>query len=344
MKRLAYFLMLGLGLPLAAQADSSTSPKNLSLVPYYAKPLMGSSVSEGLTSIQALSKKQAQQMLKHIPHTANLTGTGMTQQDLNAIQDKGQQAVNEALNYNRAKILKFLGINPQGDGHLYYFVSFSMPTAMLRAYVLQAIWDGGTLVFKGIDPSMTLRQFIVDKVMKLVQFKGQSAAIALDPRLFDMYKVTVVPTIVYSTVPSDAICRVLQQIHFNDKTGKGMYDGCAAANPDAYWKIEGAVTSDYALRSFVDAGAPGAKAYLDALRNAGKKAGAQAGKAQVAFSGNWKTAVVPSEQAVVDQTVAGTSSATTLYRLPPPFNLDAIGPAGLKYPAAAHATEIPLVK
>jgi type-F conjugative transfer system pilin assembly protein TrbC len=206
--------------------------------------------------------------------------------------------------------LKFLGIDPEGESSLYYFVSFEMPLDLLRSYVVEAMWAGGTLVFRGIPPGKEMREFITKDLRELIYGKGSSAAISIDPRLFDAYAITTVPTIVSTVDRRNFVCKGVNPKSFKYGKKTLSYDTCPAMDESKYWKITGAVTTDFALREFIKAGAKHAQVNLDALAK-GFATGTVAPKNQQAFSGEWKEALTPEElmsvQTAID-TARGTGS------------------------------------
>lgn len=223
------------------------------------------------------------------------------QQGLERYQDLGASArrraddiADAALAKDRSEVLEFLGIDAQAGTSLYYFVSYNMPLPMLRAYAVEAMWAGGTLVLRGAPPGKTLAQFVTEDLRELVYDKGAAAAISIDPRLFDAYEVKLVPTIVFTTERGNFDCAGRNPVPFVHRGQPLSYDTCPPADPARYWKITGAVTTDYALREFIDDGAPGARAHLAALAK-GLSTGERTPKLQQPFTGAWKSAVSPDE-------------------------------------------------
>jgi type-F conjugative transfer system pilin assembly protein TrbC len=198
------------------------------------------------------------------------------------------------LSADRDKILKFLGIDPAGQSSIYYFVSYEMPLEVLRSYVIEAMWSGGTLVFKGIPKGREMKDFITKDLRDLIYGKGASASLAIDPRLFDGYKVTTVPTIVYTEERKNFMCTGVNPKSFKYQEETYSYDTCPPVDESKYWKITGALTTDFALREFINAGAKGAQVHLDALAK-GLATGMVAPKNQQAFAGEWKEAITPEE-------------------------------------------------
>lgn len=219
----------------------------------------------------------------------------------------------EALEADRAAVMEFLGIDPEAETGLYLFVSWSMPIEVLRSYVVEAMWSGGTLVFRGVPPGEEAGAFISEKLRQLAYGKGAAANISIDPRLFDAYDVTTVPSIVFTSVRQDLQCAGVRPTPVQlPNGGEASYDRCPEVDPSAYWKVSGAVTTNYALETFIDNGAQQAKPYLTALAK-GFATGNKPAKTQVAFAGKWEEVPSPSEQLAARQ-AAGTMLSPT----PPP--------------------------
>jgi len=194
----------------------------------------------------------------------------------------------------RAKILRFLGIDPEGKDALYIFVSWSMPLDMLRAYAVEAMWTGGALVFRGVPPGRTIPDFFLKDLRQLVYDKGASAIISLDPRLYDTYRISAVPTIVLTNDRSNPACMGAGERPVSVKGKKASYSLCPPMEEKSYWKMSGAVTLDYALESFKAAGSSGAESFLQALRKAYQD-GKTPPREQRPFQGEWKDAPSPSK-------------------------------------------------
>lgn len=208
---------------------------------------------------------------------------------------------NEAMEADRAAVMEFLGIDPAADAGLYIFVSWSMPLELLRSYAIEAMWSGGTLVFRGVPPGEEPVVFITEKLRQLVYGKGAAANISIDPRLFDAYKITSVPTIVFTTLRQDLQCTGVNPTPLQLTNGKtASYDKCPELADDAYWKVTGAVTTNYALQAFIDDGAATAKPYLESLAR-GWANGQKPDKTQRPFTGVWETVPSPSEQLAARQ-------------------------------------------
>ena len=223
--------------------------------------------------------------------------TLQTTEDQNVAQQAKRRAddiADASMAKDRDKVLEFLGISPQADTALYYFVSWSMPKELLRAYAIDAMWSGGTLVFKGVPLGKQLGKFIVNDLRELVYGKGAAANLSIDPRLFDAYAISTVPSIVFTTVRGNMQCQGVTPVVVKANGTQGVYDKCPELDPSSYWKVGGAVTTNYALESFIDDGATLAKPYLASLAK-GWRDGTAPGKEQKAFTGDWKDAISPSE-------------------------------------------------
>lgn len=216
------------------------------------------------------------------------------------VRRRADDIANATIAKERDGILEFLGIDPNASTALYYFVSWSMPLEMLRSYAIEAMWAGGTLVIKGVPPGKELMNFMVEDVKQLVYGKGASANISIDPRLFDVYAVDTVPTMVYTTVRDNLQCQGVNPVKFKAGEMTLSYDTCPELDPSTYWKLSGAVTTNYALQAFKDAGAPGVDVHMKALSRGW--AGLDApGKEQKPYVGDWKDVLSPAEQAAAEE-------------------------------------------
>ena len=220
------------------------------------------------------------------------------EQTMRQVKTRADQIADETIAANRDKVLDFLGIDPQSQNALYYFVSWSMPIEMLRSYAIEAMWDGGTLVFKGVPPGRTFGQFLGEDMSKLTYGKGASANASIDPRLFDAYKVTTVPTIVLTTYRTNLQCEGETPTQFEYRGQSLSYDTCPPLDEAKYAKVSGAVTSSYALQLFSDDGWTQAKPFLKALSQ-GYALGKVPQKEQQPFSGQWEDVISPSERMAI---------------------------------------------
>lgn len=230
------------------------------------------------------------------------------QQLAESVKKRGEELNAKSLERERERIAKLNGIDLH-KGKLYYFLSFEMPLEMLRSYALESMYTGGVVVFRGMKEGRTqLREFMQKDLYPLMWGANNENQIGIkvEPQLFDMFKINVAPTIVYSENLDPAYCFVPNEWTYAKKenieveeNGKKVIktqikeiplktESCLELNPEKYWKISGAVTSFYALEQFIANGAPGAQVYLDTLKNAysGKPA-----KDIKGFSGEWKSPI-----------------------------------------------------
>jgi type-F conjugative transfer system pilin assembly protein TrbC len=229
--------------------------------------------------------------------------------DLEAMAEDSRRKVDSiadtAVQADRDQVLKFLGINPNGNSALFVFLSWSMPLPLLRAYAIEAMWSGATLVFRGVPPGKELGTFMLKDLRELVYDKGASANISIDPRLFDEYSVKVVPTIVLTNSRDQVHCAGANKVSFTYNEQNLSYTTCPAAPADQYDAMEGGVTVSYALEEFKKGGNAGAQQYLNAIAKGwfDKKA---PGKSQEPFTGKWSDVLSP------EQLSAAQSAASSL--------------------------------
>lgn len=211
-------------------------------------------------------------------------------------RDFADQIADESIQKERDSTLEFLGINPNSSTGVYVFLSWSMPIEVMRTYAIEAMWSGGSIIFKGVPPNKELADFVVNDLRQLVYGKGAAANISIDPRLYDAYDVTMVPTIVFTTVRSNMQCNGINTITLHNKDGKeGKYDECPKIDPALYDKMSGAVTLGYALQEFKDGGRAEVSPHLKALSK-GWFDGYTPTQSQVGFTGNWDDVLSPSSQ------------------------------------------------
>lgn len=223
-------------------------------------------------------------------------------QDAKSARQFADSIADETIQASRDKALEFIGIDPQSNNGLYVFVTWGMPLDMLRSYVLDAMWSGATVLFKGVPPDKTLGDFILKDLQSLVYGKSAAANISIDPRMFDAYNVTVAPTIVYTNTRGDLTCQGLDPVPFTYEGQQLQYNACVKLPEDSYWKMSGAVSMSYALDTFAEHRAPGVEVYRKALSK-GFAEGKAPGKEQLAFTGRWKDVLSP-EDAALAQSIA----------------------------------------
>ena len=244
------------------------------------------------TPLSAKEEAQLASIVGQMQHAAaHAASSPEIQSDVQRVSHAAATIANPEMDRQRDRLLRFLGINPQGTTQLYIFVSWSMPLQMLRAYEVEAMWTGAPLVFRGIPKGTTLRKFIMKDLRELVWGKGAAADISIDPRLFDLYSVTSVPTIVLSRRVERISCAIATAFKAGN-LGTLSYDRCARMNPRSFIKVEGAITTAYALREFARNGWTQARVYLNALRK-GYTQGIPDNPQQSGFTGKWDTVPFP---------------------------------------------------
>lgn len=160
------------------------------------------------------------------------------------------------------------GTLPGYEGKLYIFVSRSMPMSMLRAYALDALYTGATLVTKGIRKGDTIKEYVEESVNDYNNAEGQVlAGLEINPNLFDMFRVDVVPAVVWTNRVGledvGAGCQPLPegapvpQMEVTGPEGRPILmdrPACTPASPTSYYKLTGALTMPYVLDRFEEAG------------------------------------------------------------------------------------------
>ena len=137
---------------------------------------------------------------------------------------------------------------------LYYFISFSMPNALIKAYLLDATWNGGTLILRGVTKGESIPQFIKKHLLPLLKYQGDHARVMIDPNLFEMYNINSVPTMLMTSKTNDQThCNIVSTIIPHTHI---TYQRCKAIDPHYYWKISGNVSTLWALNRLGMAGAP----------------------------------------------------------------------------------------
>lgn len=160
------------------------------------------------------------------------------------------------------------GSLPGHQGKLYFFVSRSMPAAMLRAYAVDALYTGATLVTLGIRKGDTIKEYVEEAVNDFNNVEGQIlAGMEVNPNLFDMFGITVVPSVVWTNrvgledigsgcqnLPDGAAIPQLQMAGPDDKILLVDKPTCAPAAASSYYKLTGALKLPYVLDRFEQAG------------------------------------------------------------------------------------------
>lgn len=160
------------------------------------------------------------------------------------------------------------GTLPGNEGKIYIFVSRAMPQSLLRAYALDAMHLGASLVVKGIRKGDTIKEYILDSVNEYNSIEGQHlSGIEINPNLFDMFQVDVVPAVVWTNrVGLDDIGSGCPNLPEGTPTPQIQLEGpedtlvtankpvCAPAPESSYYKITGTIALPYVFDRFEDAG------------------------------------------------------------------------------------------
>lgn len=296
-------LCLATTLGATEKSDSAEKP-NLDYIPYGNLQNLS---KEQIEDASKLGQDLARQMLNVYQNNVTPERTRMAEQVKRRVDDIADASIAD----ERDKILKFLGIDNASTTALYYFVTWEMPLEMLRSYAVEAMWSGGTLVFKGVPPDKKLGDFILKELRLLVYGKGASANISIDPRLYDAYKVKVAPTIVLTNVRGNFSCQGTIKTEFMVGTQKVSYNSCPPIDESQYSKMAGAVTTQYALQTFLDDGRKEAKPFLDAMAK-GLREGQVAQREQIAFTGEWDDVLSPAAKLQQEQEREAAKRATEM--------------------------------
>jgi type-F conjugative transfer system pilin assembly protein TrbC len=257
--------------------------------------------------LSPLDRAKIEAITRELQEAAQRGAQDPQQQQAAQIARRVDEIANPQMAAERDKVLRFLGINPRSTHALYIFLSWSMPVEMLRAYAIEAMWTGAILVFRGVPPGRSLPDFVIKDLRQLVWDQGASATISLDPRLFEAYRITVVPTIVLTRTRDNYLCAGAgdRVVHIDGQTAS--YSLCPPVPQSQYIKLSGSVTLDYALQAFQEQGRHEADMYMSALQRAYGAAGQQATRIQQPFRGEWKDAFTP--QRLIPQGEHGRESA-----------------------------------
>lgn len=158
------------------------------------------------------------------------------------------------------------GTLPGHNGRLLIFVSRSMPMSMLRAYAMDAMYLGAPLVVKGLRKGQTVKEYVEESVEQFNSVDGQHlASMEINPNLFDMFDVKVVPTVVWTNrvglddinSSCDEPAGPPEMVSFmgpHDVPIEAERPTCAKAPESSYYKIAGSLNMDYVLDRFEAAG------------------------------------------------------------------------------------------
>ena len=261
-------------------------------------------INWGLMQQSSENQKKLEEAMQSAKESMNTFQKNMPNQITPEMLETGAKSsrliddiANETTQKQRKDVLASLGINDDKSA-LYYFLSWSMPIEVMRAYVVDAMWSGGTVVFKGIPKGEDLGTFMNNNMQELVY--GKSAAyLSIDPRLYDMYDIQAVPAIVLTSYREIITCKGDAPKTVTKEDGTSVtYEGCKPLDDSKYYKISGSVTGSYALQTFVDKGATYGVPYLNAIKK-GWSNNQNPGEAQKPFTGSWESVLTPEQQQAV---------------------------------------------
>lgn len=166
-----------------------------------------------------------------------------------------------------ASVLLGDGAHPNNMGQMYIFVSRSMPQSLLRAYAVDAFYLGASLVVKGIRKGDTLKEYLAEAMEAYNSVDGMTmAGMEINPNLFDMFDVRVVPAVVWTNRvglndvgsgcqnPEGASAEKLNLTGPDDELIQVDKPVCAKLPESTYFKLTGALAMPYVLDRFEDAG------------------------------------------------------------------------------------------
>lgn len=214
-------------------------------------------------------------------------------------QRKLHEAASTAVEGKRAALMKFLGYKENEPSGLYFLVTWEMPLELLRAYVREARWAGGIVVFKGIPEGKELAAHLMEDYVKLSDRSDPTGTpITIDPRLFDMFDVKAAPAIVLleNALQNGCDSGVPRAVQLDDET-EVPYRGCSMLPEDTWWKVSGGVTTLWALDYMASAGSAKAGERARLMRTAltqHKPAMAKAaedGRTLRPYEGEWEQAI-----------------------------------------------------
>jgi type-F conjugative transfer system pilin assembly protein TrbC len=163
----------------------------------------------------------------------------------------------------RVRILNAMGIDASVSG--YVFVSRSMPNSLIRAYSIEAERLGLSLVFRGFSNGGFNTNY-TKEFGRLFHTRSDAMSIQIDPRLFDVFNIERVPSILLTDIPSLSMCNgQVEKTKFSYSNQIFDYTRCQKADSDRYCKIDGAVDADWAIKKMSANGCALADSYLATL-------------------------------------------------------------------------------
>lgn len=203
------------------------------------------------------------------------------------LRDQGLDAVNL-----RNQTMKQMGMRTEEV--LYVFLSHSMPEALLKSYIREAMWYGGIVVMRGFPEGHDLKSWIREYANDLVSGKSVMAEIRIDPVPYDLYGVERVPTVVWDENPQPDDCaETFKAMAVDDRGDMQQIDRCTPKGIESFYRMSGSVTLDYALGEFGKAGAERAEERMGKGREFLEPQGNQL---QEPYQGDWQSEPSPAEQ------------------------------------------------
>ncbi|GBG14510.1 replicative DNA helicase [Novimethylophilus kurashikiensis] len=263
----AVILAASLGLPMAALADTEAATAKMQAIMKGDVSQLPEATQKAIASVEASTKAEAE--MNNVPQSVidfSIEQSAKLRQQALQSYVKALPPKDQAFG---AQVLLGDGSIGGGYGKFYFFVSRSMPVSLLKAYSLAALNTGGTLVMLGVRKGDTIKEYMDEVVEDFNNADGQVlGGIELNPNLFDMFDVKVVPSVVWSNrMNLDDIgsgCEDAPGAQAQKLTLQGPDDEplvvdkpvCAKAKESTYFKISGALNINYVLERFKDAGAP----------------------------------------------------------------------------------------
>lgn len=157
----------------------------------------------------------------------------------------------EEMANTREMTLKEFGLYTNVQG--FVLVSSSMPDSLIRAYSLEAEKFGFSLIFRGVESEGDIFNSFTEMANKY--HTGDSRmTVQLDPRLFDVFDVEMVPAIVLTEELSLNLCN---EFVVSDHVYEGVTyqkNECAKLEKDKYCKIYGTVFIGWAIKEMQENG------------------------------------------------------------------------------------------
>jgi len=103
-----------------------------------------------------------------------------------------------------------------------------MPPRLIKAYIEEAGSLHTVIVLRGVSHDESLKQFVLEKLLPLLEKRETPLDIRIDPLLFERFSIKAVPTFVATFKRKPSLSRGKQK-------------------PEMWFKLSGAVTARWAL-------------------------------------------------------------------------------------------------